>query len=154
MLSGMGTRIPPLVVAVLAALLEVGVAAAWPGARVLPGSIAWAGGLMAGLAVLIVAAAMTQFVRARTTVDPHRPARASVLVTGGVFAFTRNPMYLAMLLALVGIALGLRNPLAVIGPILFAAYITVFQIVPEERVLLARFGAAYQEYCQRVRRWI
>lgn len=150
----MQTRIPPPVIALLAALLEIVVNLAWPSARVLPVPIAWAGGLLVGLAVIIVVAAVAQFVRARTTIDPHRPDRVSVLVTSGVFAITRNPMYLAMLLAIAGLALALRNPLALIGPILFVAYITAFQILPEERILRARFGAAYEEYCQRVRRWV
>ena len=78
----------------------------------------------------------------------------SILVTGGVFAVTRNAMYLAMLLVIAGLALALRNPLALIGPIPFVGYITVFQIMPEERLLRARFGAVSEEYCQLVRRWV
>jgi protein-S-isoprenylcysteine O-methyltransferase Ste14 len=48
----------------------------------------------------------------------------------------------------------LAAPLALVGPLLFVLYITRFQIIPEERVLRARFGAAYEAYLQQVRRWI
>jgi len=94
------------------------------------------------------------FRRARTTPNPFKPQNASSLVTTGVYRFTRNPMYLALLLVLLGWATFLCSAFALLGPVAFVPYIARFQIAPEERVLLAKFGAAYSEYLARVRRWL
>jgi protein-S-isoprenylcysteine O-methyltransferase Ste14 len=90
----------------------------------------------------------------RTTVNPLRPEKASALVDGGVYRITRNPMYVGMLCLLLAWAVFLASPLALIGPVLFVLYITRFQILPEERILRERFGTPYEDYLQRVRRWI
>ncbi len=94
------------------------------------------------------------FRRARTTVNPLRPHKASSLVCTGVYRITRNPMYVGMMLGLLSWAVYLASPLSLAGPVAFIAYITRFQIQPEERALSARFGAAYEQYKARVRRWI
>ena len=118
--------------------------------------VAWitvaAGLAAAGLAV--AGNGVLAFRRARTTVNPLKPADASALVTGGVYRFTRNPMYLGMLLALCAWATFLTSPWAWLGPAGFALYITRFQIVPEERVLEGMFGAEFTAYKARVRRWL
>lgn len=90
----------------------------------------------------------------RTTVNPLRPDKASALVDGGVYRMTRNPMYVGMLCLLLGWAVFLVAPLALIGPVLFVLYITRFQIIPEERILRERFGEPYEGYLRQVRRWI
>ena len=94
------------------------------------------------------------FRRARTTINPFRPQNTSALVTSGVYRFTRNPMYLGLAMALLGWAAFLCSAFALLGPFAFVAYITRFQIVPEERVLSAKFGEAYAAYRARVRRWL
>ena len=94
------------------------------------------------------------FRRAGTTVNPLKPERASQLVVSGVYRITRNPMYLGLLLGLVALAVYFAAPLALAGPVVFAAYIHRFQIKPEERALEAKFGSAYVDYKQRVRRWL
>ena len=76
------------------------------------------------------------------------------MVTNGIYGFTRNPMYLGLALILLGLAVFLASPWALLGPVGFVAFITRFQIRPEERALQARFGAAYTAYCARVRRWV
>lgn len=94
------------------------------------------------------------FRRAQTTVNPFRPQNTSALVVSGVYRFTRNPMYLGLLLVVVGWTAFLCSAVALLGPIAFVAYITRFQILPEERTLLAKFGADYSAYLARVRRWL
>ena len=94
------------------------------------------------------------FRRARTTINPFRPQNTSSLVTSGVYRVTRNPMYLGLLVALFGWCVFLGSAFGLLGPVAFVAYITRFQIIPEERVLLAKFGSAYSEYLQNVRRWV
>ncbi len=115
---------------------------------------------VAAVAVLVAAglgvdlAGLAAFRGARTTVNPLQPQRASALVTGGVYRFTRNPMYLGMALLLSAWAVHLSSWLALAGPLAFVLYITRFQIVPEERVLQANFGEAFTRYAARVRRWL
>ena len=106
------------------------------------------------LSALFVLAAFASFWRARTTINPLKPERASVLVTHGIYRFTRNPMYLSLLLLLVAYASQLWSWPALVGPIVFVAYVTRFQIVPEERILASKFGQEYADYQRRVRRWI
>ena len=92
--------------------------------------------------------------RPRTTISPVDIEAASTLVTGGVFRYTRNPMYVALTALLLAWTAWLAAPWAAFCPVAFALFITRFQIIPEERVLRAKFGRAYEDYAQRVRRWI
>jgi protein-S-isoprenylcysteine O-methyltransferase Ste14 len=108
--------------------------------------------LVAG--ILVGGIALSLFARARTTVNPLKPRESSALVTRGVYRWTRNPMYLGMLIVLVAWALLMANWLAFIGLPLFIVFINRFQIGPEERVLRERFGAQFDDYCARVRRWL
>lgn len=107
--------------------------------------------LMLGLAGLL---GIREFARHKTTIDPVNITNASTLVTSGVFAWTRNPMYLGMACLLVAWALYLSVPWTLLGPLAFVLLITRFQIVPEERAMAAKFGADYAAYRARVRRWI
>src|SRR5687767_15988064 len=99
-------------------------------------------------------AGMVAFRRARTTINPIKASAASSLVPTGVYRFTRNPMYLGLLLTLLAWAVFLFNPLAVLWVVVYVLYITRFQIIPEERVLAFLFGAEYEAYKGRVRRWV
>ena len=92
--------------------------------------------------------------RARTTVNPLRPERAAHLVTSGVFARSRNPIYLGDALILAALALGLGNWLNFLLLPAFVGLIGRFQIAPEERALQRLFGDQYRAYCARVRRWL
>jgi protein-S-isoprenylcysteine O-methyltransferase Ste14 len=112
------------------------------------------------LAVILVTAGfligllgVATFRRAKTTVDPRRP-RASSLVTWGVYAISRNPMYLGGLIMLLGWALLLSNALAFVFLPAYILYINRFQIAPEERALASLFGATYAAYQVRARRWL
>lgn len=111
-------------------------------------------GAIAGCGGALAFAGKIAFGRAKTTINPLRPANASSLVTSGIYRFTRNPMYLGLLFVLVAWALYLSSALAFVGPYLFVLYIRRFQIAPEERVLAAKFGDAYSDYTSQVRRWL
>jgi len=105
-------------------------------------------------AVALVVTAMLTFRRASTTVDPFRPEEASELVVHGVFSYSRNPMYISLLLVLTGWTIWLGSPVNIILLIFFVTYITAYQIKPEERALSALFGEAYEDYRSKVRRWV
>ncbi|ESS72771.1 hypothetical protein MGMO_45c00030 [Methyloglobulus morosus KoM1] len=110
-----------------------------------------------GLAILGAAFAVsgaTQFKRAQTTVNPRRPEGTSILVTNGIYRITRNPMYVGLMLVLMGWAAFLASPVSLGGVVAFIAYITRFQIKPEERILLEKFGEEYRTYILGRRRWI
>ena len=94
------------------------------------------------------------FKKKETTVNPIKPEEASKLVTDGFFKITRNPMYLGMLLFLLGLSIynGLIVGLVILP--LFVGYITFFQIIPEESAMIKIFGEDYKAYMKKVRRWI
>jgi protein-S-isoprenylcysteine O-methyltransferase Ste14 len=106
------------------------------------------------LSAVLAIAAFGGLWRAGTTFNPIYPERATKLVTNGVYAISRNPIYLSLLLLLIAYAIRLWSLYAAAGPALFVAYISRFQIVPEERALEAKFGVAFTDYKRRVRRWI
>ena len=105
-------------------------------------------------AIAIAVTAIMTFRRHRTTVDPLRPEEASTLVTGGIFNLSRNPMYVALTVLLSAWCIYLADAINVLVIIAFIAYITRFQIIPEERALDKKFGDAYRRYTASVRRWL
>ena len=110
------------------------------------------GWLPIAMGIGIQIAAYRRFRAHRTPIMPGR--RSTVLVTCGIYRFTRNPMYLGMVLILLGgIVIGGSIGPAVVPPI----FVWVMQrrlIKLEENMLAARFGDEYQAYQARVRRWI
>ncbi len=104
--------------------------------------------------VAIGVMAVYSFKRAQTTVDPTRPDKASSLVVVGLYRYTRNPMYLAMLLVLLSFVIRLGNLYTLSMAIAYILSITASQIKPEEKALTALFGEAYLSYKKKVRRWI
>ena len=110
--------------------------------------------VLAIIGVAVVYAGLREFKKASTTVHPQHPGEASSVVTTGIYRFTRNPMYLGMLLTLLAWLAYLANVAAVIVPIAFVLYIARYQIRPEERILTEKFGPPYEAYLQSVRRWI
>lgn len=107
--------------------------------------------LLAGLS--INAWPKTQFRRAGNTVNPFRPELSSVLITSGVYRYSRNPMYLGYALTLLGGVICLGKLFGLVAVALFIGHVTLFQILPEERHLSARFPVEYAAYKRAVRRW-
>jgi protein-S-isoprenylcysteine O-methyltransferase Ste14 len=101
-----------------------------------------------------VIAGIISFRKARTTIHPMTPEKASSLVTTGVYKMTRNPMYLGALFILMGWGLYLTNLFSSVASVLFIIYMNQFQIIPEERVLSFIFGEEFSNYTNQVRRWL
>ncbi len=147
-------KIPPPVVALLSVL------AMWLVARWLPQwswpstALTALGAVLAVAGVALIITAMRTFAGSKTTINPLKPAESALIVSHGVFARTRNPMYVGLAMILTGWACYLANAVAWLGMLLFVAYITRFQIIPEERILLGKFGAPFAQYLAQVRRWI
>jgi len=145
-------RIPPLALFVVVAALMYLLAL---GAPILATRYRYGLGLPPILlGACLAIAGVVQFRRADTTVDPRSPEKASTLVTDGVYEFTRNPMYLGFVLMLGGWVAILASPASIAIVALYAFYLDRVQIPPEEAALKARFGAAFDDYAARVRRWL
>ncbi len=109
--------------------------------------------LLVVMAFGIGTVALAHFVLAKTTIDPTAPSKATSLVHKGLYRFSRNPMYLAMLLLLLALGLWLGNAFNTLLAAGFVGYMNKFQIAPEEEALQTLFGKEYQRYCGNVRRW-
>jgi protein-S-isoprenylcysteine O-methyltransferase Ste14 len=157
-LSVLELKIPPVAVTALFAILMWLLARATPALDMgldLPASARLTAlALIATAAAIIGLAAVRAFHRASTTVNPLSPQGCTALVTSGVFRYSRNPMYLALLMALLGWGLYLANPLSMLLALAFVPWMNRFQIQPEERMLQRVFGQAFENYCRRVRRWL
>ena len=150
-----GVRYPPPL------LFLAGLAAGWLLHRVYPAVLASGAArgatlVLAWVAILLWALltmwAVVSFRRARTAIIPNRPA--TMLVLGGPYRFTRNPMYLGFVLFYIGATLFLNSvwPLLLLPLLLAVLYTTVIR--REENYLAAAFGPAYEAYRTRVRRWL
>jgi protein-S-isoprenylcysteine O-methyltransferase Ste14 len=148
------TRIPPPLVALLFAFAMWLIDRSTPDLGIPDVARLVLGGLVLALGLACSTAGMKAFRRADTTVNPLHPEKASALVTNGLFARTRNPMYLGLTIDLVAVAIFMASPAALVAVPVFMLYIYRFQIVPEERAVLQLFGEEYRQYRQRVRRWL
>ena len=97
---------------------------------------------------------VVSFRRAATSVNPLRPETASSLVVSGIYRFTRNPMYLGLLVVLLGWAVFLSSAVAFVWLPAFVVYMNRFQIGPEETALASLFGPEFTNYRMKVRRWL
>ena len=105
--------------------------------------------ILAGLALAIPA--LLTFRRAGTHAEPWKPA--SALVTGGIFRFVRNPMYVGMLLFVGGLAFLTASDWMLVMTIVLAVVLHIGVVKREERYLERKFGAAYRRYCESVPRY-
>lgn len=110
-------------------------------------------GLVLGaLGVAIAVLAELRFKAAGTAVLPTRPTTA--IVSSGIYAFTRNPMYLGMSLGLAGFGLALDQLWFVLALPIAMFAVTKLAIEREETYLAAKFGTEYLTYKAKVRRWV
>ena len=153
-LNKLELRVPPLAVAaVVAAGMYVTSWVSTDARTLMPGQLAVAV-LLGGTGLGAALAGVMAFRAHRTTVDPVHPDGATSIVSSGIYRISRNPMYLGFALMLLALAVQLDSVLALLGVPLFVLYMNRFQIKPEERLLTAKFGAEYETYLGKVRRWI
>lgn len=150
----MKLRVPPPLIGLSIALLmwwiaRLSGAALWPG-----GVPRFFGGTVMALGLVIDLISVAKFFQEKTTVNPLSPGKSTALVTSGLYRFSRNPMYLGMLLILIGWACIIGSLFSVPLLALFVVAINELQIKPEEAILETLFPEDYPAYCQRVRRWI
>lgn len=110
------------------------------------------GAALGAISFVLFSSALLALYRAGTNIPTHLPART--LVTAGPYRFSRNPIYLGLAVGFTAIAAWLNSAWFLLMTVLFVGLITSGVIVREERYLREKFGAAYVEYCQKVRRWL
>ena len=110
--------------------------------------------LMILIGLIIIVIGVKTFNKSDTTINPLNPREASHLVTNGVFSYTRNPMYLGMVIILLGVTVYNGVYIGIIILPCFILYITEFQIKPEEEAMEEIFAGDYTDYLKRVRRWL
>lgn len=140
----------PFMLALLALMLLL--SALFPGGPAFGVTVGVVGVIVLGAGVALIAVAAGLFRRRQTTLNPH--GESAALVQDGLYRYSRNPMYLGMLLVLAGVALWLGHVAALVVPPVFVWVVSSQNIRREEQMLEARFGDAYRAYRQRVRRWI
>lgn len=121
----------------------------WPGLDDLPARIIGYGFGIGG--ILLSAWAILTLARARTNIMPHRAADR--LITSGPYRIWRHPIYMAETMILLGAAQATGNIWFAISSVLFTVLILGLAVLPEERHLEARFGAEFEAYRARTRRW-
>jgi protein-S-isoprenylcysteine O-methyltransferase Ste14 len=102
--------------------------------------------------VFFIFPAMFEFIKSKNTIITAKPATS--LQTTGIYSYSRNPMYIGLLLVYLGIALQFGNWWTLMLIPFLIAFITIRVIRPEERYLNRAFGEEYTNYQKRVRRWI
>lgn len=153
-MNALALKVPPVAQVIITAAAMYGVSKMVPALTFsLNGSTALAVGLgVMGLSLGVMG--VTQFRIAQTTPNPQALEKVSSLVTSGIYRYSRNPMYLGLVLILLGWAFYLSHFLAFVLLPVFILYMTRFQIQPEEQMMARKFGKTYQAYLNKVRRWI
>lgn len=145
----MKTKIPPPVICLIAMLLMY----CLPPLIRLP-QAHWLIAILVGLSGIIGVASVLSFKLANTSITPLHPEQTSHIVTTGIYRFSRNPMYLSILIFLTAWAVYLENATALIVLPLFVFCLNYLQIIPEEQALERKFGDEYLAYKKAVRRWV
>ena len=117
-----------------------------------PSALGWISYALILVGLGLAFGAVSRFMRARTTLDPH--GSVSEIVTGGVYGFSRNPIYLGFVCLLVGFSFIFRSYWGLILSPLFIILMNALVIQREEVYLEKKFGDVYTSYKSRVRRWL
>ena len=152
-MTALELKVPPVALVLLFALMMWLTSTYEPSLTVV---LPWRGAIAlvvccAGVAIAL--GGVMAFRRAKTTVNPITPEATTSMVSSGLYRFSRNPMYLGLLVVLIGWAIFLSHLLAFALLPVFVLYMNRFQINPEERVLSAKFPQ-FRAYKNAVRRWV
>ncbi len=111
------------------------------------------GGAFIGAGLSLDLMGLLHLQKQKTTLNPLNPNKTVEIVKEGIYSKTRNPMYMGMVLVLLGFCLITKSSFGFLVIPVFIKYLETFQIEPEETILREKFGADYDEYCKKVRRW-
>ena len=106
------------------------------------------------LGILVFINPVLKFIKSKTTINPIQFEETNRLVTSGIFKYSRNPMYLGMLMIIISTSIFYLNIYSILMPFLFIFWINKFQIKREEAFLTEKFGKEYLSYKNKTRRWL
>ena len=104
--------------------------------------------------ILVIINPVVKFIKSKTTVNPVEFKNVEKLVTSGIYKYSRNPMYLGMIMIIISTAVYYLNFFSLLTPFIFYFWINRFQIKREEVFLEEKFGQEYLSYKTKTRRWI
>ncbi len=106
------------------------------------------------IGILILLNPVLKFKKSKTTINPIKFKKVNKLVTSGIYKYSRNPMYLGLLMIVVSSSIFYLNIYSILTPLFFYLWINRFQIKREEVFLTEKFGEDYLSYKKKTRRWI
>ena len=104
--------------------------------------------------ILILINPIFKFIKSKTTIDPIKFKKVNKLISSGIYKYSRNPMYLGLLMIVISTSIFYLNIFSISTPFLFYFWINRFQIKREEIFLTEKFGKEYSLYKAKTRRWI
>ena len=110
--------------------------------------------LLFSVVIFILIIPVLKFIKSKTTVNPVKFIKVNKLVNTGIYKYSRNPMYLGMILIVISTSIFYLNYYSIITPFIFYFWINEFQIKREEVFLEEKFGKEYLSYKSKTRRWI
>ena len=106
------------------------------------------------IGMLILINPIFKFIKSKTTIDPIKFKKVNKLITSGIYKYSRNPMYLGLLMLVISTSIFYLNVFSITTPFFFYYWINRFQIKREEIFLTEKFGKEYLLYKTKTRRWI
>ena len=106
------------------------------------------------IGMLILINPIFKFIKSKTTIDPIKFKKVNKLITSGIYRYSRNPMYLGLLILVTSTSIFYLNIFTITTPVFFYFWINRFQIKREEIFLTKKFGKEYLLYKTKTRRWI
>ena len=106
------------------------------------------------IGMLILINPIFKFIKSKTTIDPIKFKKVNKLITSGIYKYSRNPMYLGLLMLVTSTSIFYLNLFSITTPFFFYYWINRFQIRKEEIFLTEKFGKEYLLYKTKTRRWI
>ena len=106
------------------------------------------------IGILILLNPVLKFKKSKTTINPIKFKKVNKLVTSGIYKYSRNPMYLGLLMIVISSSIFYLNIYSILTPLFFYLWINRFQIKREEVFLEEKFGQEYLSYKTKTRRWI
>ena len=106
------------------------------------------------IGILILINQIFKFIKSKTTIDPIKFKKVNKLIISGIYKYSRNPMYLGLLMIVISTSIFFLNIFSITSPLLFYCWINIFQIKREEIFLTEKFGEEYMSYKIKTRRWI
>ena len=106
------------------------------------------------IGIVVIINPVVKFIKSKTTVNPVEFKNVEKLVTSGIYKYSRNPMYLGMIIIIISTTVYYLNFYSLLTPFIFYFWINRFQIKREEVFLEEKFGQEYLSYKTKTRRWI